>query len=201
MEKSPQSRYKVIPTENIKFQRFIDLIFASKMEKEDIKEEIVKYVQLLETNYNATIRDLKTTMEKERQKHRKSTFDKVTEVSQKADMENLFVECIEETRKNIMKRRLKNEILNSKKLEKIDQNSQEAKDFEQSLLKLAEMAKSRVKISDFTNRDKTNMLELFVNNEKTLLKIYEILFPHRAGPNAGAGVSNSMVADAGNVYG
>lgn len=171
------------------------------MEKEDIKEEIVKYVQLLETNYNATIRDLKTTMEKERQKHRKSTFDKVTEVSQKADMENLFVECIEETRKNIMKRRLKNEILNSKKLEKIDQNSQEAKDFEQSLLKLAEMAKSRVKISDFTNRDKTNMLELFVNNEKTLLKIYEILFPHRAGPNAGAGVSNSMVADAGNVYG
>ena len=104
-------------------------------------------------------------------------------------MENLFVECIEETRKNIMKRRLKNEILNSKKLEKIDQNSQEAKDFEQSLLKLAEMAKSRVKITDFTNRDKTNLLELFVNNEKTLLKIYEILFPHRAGPNAGSGVS------------
>ena len=63
------------------------------------------------------------------------------------------------------------------------------------------MAKSRVKISDFTNRDKTNMLELFVNNEKTLLKIYEILFPHRAGPNAGSGVSSSMVADAGNVYG
>lgn len=59
------------------------------------------------------------------------------------------------------------------------------------------MAKSRVKITDFTNRDKTNLLELFVNNEKTLLKIYEILFPHRAGPNAGAGVSNSMVVEAG----
>ena len=49
-----------------------------------------------------------------------------------------------------MKRRLKNEILNSKKLEQIDQTSQEAKDFEASLLKLAEMAKARVKISDFT---------------------------------------------------
>ena len=125
----------------------------------------------------------------------------MSEVNFKGDMENLFVECIEETRKTIMKRRLKSEILNSKKLDKIDQTSQEAKDFEQSLLKLAEMAKSRVKISDFTNRDKTNMLELFVNNEKTLLKIYEILFPHRAGPNAGSGVSQSMVADAGNVYG
>lgn len=44
----------------------MDLIFASKMEKNDVKDEIVKYVQLLETNYNATIRDLKATMEKER---------------------------------------------------------------------------------------------------------------------------------------
>ena len=44
----------------------MDLIFASKMEKDDIKEEIIKYVQLLETNYNATIRDMKTTMDKER---------------------------------------------------------------------------------------------------------------------------------------
>ena len=46
------------------------------------------------------------------------------------------------------------------------------------------------------------MLELFVNNEKTLLKIYEILFPHRAGPGVGQGVSTSMVADSGNgIYG
>lgn len=37
------------------------------------------------------------------------------------------------------------------------------------------------------------MLELFVNNEKTLLKMYEILFPHRAGPNAGQGVSQTMI--------
>ena len=59
-----------------------------------------------------------------------------------------------------------------------------------------------VKIQDFSNRDKQNLLELFVNNEKTLLKIYEILFPHRAGPNAGQGVSTSMVADSGNgIYG
>lgn len=118
--KSPTSHYRVIPTDNQKFQRFIDLLFASKMQRDEIKEEVVKYVQLLETNYNATIRELKQTMEKERQKSRRANFEKVAEVSVKGDMENLFVECIEETRKNIMKRRLKNEILNSKKLEKID---------------------------------------------------------------------------------
>ena len=48
---------------------------------------------------------------------------------------------------------------------------------------MAQLAKNRVKVSDFTNRDKTHILDLFVNNEKTLLKIYEALFPHRAAGN------------------
>ena len=101
-----------------------------------------------------------------------------------------------------MKRRLKNEIMNKKKYQQIEKNTEEAREFEQSLLKLAELAKNRVKIQDFTNKDKNHLLELFVNNEKTLLKIYEILFPHRAGPNAGHGVSNSMVAESGTgIYG
>lgn len=56
--KSPTSRYKVIPTENLKFQKFIDIIFNSNMSQEDVKEEIVKYFQVVETNYNQTIRDL-----------------------------------------------------------------------------------------------------------------------------------------------
>ena len=45
-----------------------------------------------------------------------------------------------------MKRRLKSEIQNKKKFQQIDRNSDEAKEFEQSLLKLAELAKNRVKI-------------------------------------------------------
>jgi hypothetical protein len=47
------------------------------------------------------------------------------------------VECIEEVRKDIMKRRLKNEIYNKKKFQQIDKNTEEAREFEQSLLKLA----------------------------------------------------------------
>ena len=82
-----------------------------------------------------------------------------------------------------MKRRLKNEIYNRKKFQQLDKSSEEAKEFEESLLRLAQLAKNRVKVSDFTNRDKTHILDLFVNNEKTLLKIYEALFPHRAAGN------------------
>lgn len=51
------------------------------------------------------------------------------------------------------------------------------------MLKLAQLAKNRVKVLDFTSKDKANLLDLFVNNEKTLLKIYEALFPHRVNAN------------------
>jgi len=77
-----------------------------------------------------------------------------------------------------MKRRLKNEVVNKKKIKNLEQDSEEAAKFEESLLKLAQFTKGRIKLSDFTPQDKQSLLDLFVNNEKTLLKIYEALFPH-----------------------
>ena len=132
----------------------------------------------METNYKQTIKDLRILVDKERNRNKKASFEKVNEISQKNELECLFVECIEEIRKGIMKRRLKNEIMNKKKYQQIEKNTEEAREFEQSLLKLAELAKYRVKITDFTNKDKSNLIELFVNNEKTHLRLYEILLLH-----------------------
>ena len=42
-------------------------------------------------------------------------------------------------------------------------------------------------------RDKCNLLDLFVNNEKTLLKIYEALFPHRAAVQPGSQNTHGMI--------
>lgn len=44
MTRSPTSKYRHIMTENIKFTKFLDLLFKSKMTKDDIKDEIAKYV-------------------------------------------------------------------------------------------------------------------------------------------------------------
>lgn len=44
MTRSPQSRYRHIPTENIKFIKFLELLFKSKMNKDEIRDEILKYV-------------------------------------------------------------------------------------------------------------------------------------------------------------
>lgn len=57
------SRYARIPTENLKFQQFIDALFASKMTRSDVRDEVKAYVGVLETNYTDTIRDLKTQVE------------------------------------------------------------------------------------------------------------------------------------------
>jgi hypothetical protein len=58
-----------------------------------------------------------------------------------------------------------------------------SKEFEESLTKLAAFAKGRIRYEDFTQKDKFNILDLFVNNQKTLIKIYEALFPHRVSGN------------------
>ena len=46
--------------------------------------------------------------------------------------------------------------------------------------KLADLAKGRVKFEEFTKADSVRLLDLFVNNEQTLLKMYELLFPQQS---------------------
>ena len=87
------------------------------MSSEGKKTEINSYVQVVETNYNDTIRDLKEYIKREETRNKKLNFEKVNDVIEKSELESLFVECIEEVRKDIMKRRLKNEIYNKKKFQ------------------------------------------------------------------------------------
>ena len=178
-----ESRYRHIPSENLKFQQFIDLIFESKMPKDDVKFEILNYVQALETNLNEAVREERVRGERIRKELRKEKGKHVNDNIEKGDLENLFVDCVEDVRRNVIKRRLKAEIVGKKKIGRFDENSEEAQEFEESLLKLANLAKDRVKYSEFTTQDRNNLLDLFVNNEQTLLKVYEILFPKRQQTN------------------
>ena len=177
----------------MKFEKFVDVLFKSRMQTEDVKDQIIKYVQALETSYTDAIRDLKDLVEKEKKKQKTTNSERINTTAERNELETLFVDCIEEVRKDIMKRRLKNEIYNRKKFQPLDPKTEEAKEFEESLLKLAQLAKNRVREVDFTIKDKCNLLDLFVNNEKTLLKMYEALFPHRVN-TALVGIEKPMVA-------
>jgi hypothetical protein len=120
---------------------------------------------------------MKISLRREKAKH-------VNDVIERGDLENLFVDCVEDVRRNVIKRRLKAEIIGKKRIGKFDENSMEAREFEDSLLKLANLAKDRVKYSEFTSQDRNNLVDLFVNNEKTLIKMYEILFPRKTAATA-----------------
>jgi hypothetical protein len=107
------------------------------------------------------------------------------------DMEALFVNCIEQVRKEIIKRRLQAEVMARRKggplKANLNQNSSylsasdsQAGEFEETLAKLADLAKGKVKLDEFTKQDSVRLLDLFVNNEQTLLKMYEYLFPNQS---------------------
>lgn len=115
-----KSHYAIIPSRNVKFEKFMAEIFKSKMTAVDVRDHIVKYVQALETNYNDLIRNLKDLLEKEKQNSRKAAAEEVNARLERNDLESLFVECIEEVRKEIMRRRLKNEIYTRKKFHNVD---------------------------------------------------------------------------------
>jgi hypothetical protein len=175
---SPISKYKNIQSQNIKFSSFLEMLFKSKLANDQIQKEIQDYVTAWETKQNYKFLDLRLKIDKERKKRIFDDSVKVNEATDKNELETVFVDCIEEVRKEIMRRRLKQEIVNKRKYQPYEDQTDEAKDFEESLLKLAQLARGKIKLSDFTSRDKFSLLDLFVNNEKTLLKIYEALFPH-----------------------
>ena len=61
--------------------------------------------------------------------------------------------------------------------QRLDMDSEEAREFEESILKLVNFAKGRVKYEEFSNADKFHLMELFVTNETTLIHIFSSLFP------------------------
>lgn len=102
-----------------------------------------------------------------------------TQVNERNDLEQLFVKCVEDMRKEIMKRRIKTEIAHTrnKPINPYNTVKETSSEFESTLVKLADMAKGRVKHEEFTQKDRNTVLDLFVNNEKVLMKIHEALFP------------------------
>ena len=107
------------------------------MTSADVQDEIIKYVQQLETSYTDAIRDLRDVLDREKGKAKKVVANNINASTELGELESLFIECIEEVRKDICKRRLRDEIYNQKKFQKLEKNSHEAYQFEESLLRLA----------------------------------------------------------------
>ena len=146
-------------------------------------------MEAIESNYQDRVLDMQQKVDQARRRRLRAEKrqEATGEQRERNELEEEFVDCIEYVRSDIMKRRLKNEIVNKKKFKPIEENSEEGREFEESLVRLAHLAKSKIKVHDFTSKDKTQLLDKFVNSEKTLMRIYEALFPPRDPGKTGSG--------------
>lgn len=95
---------------------------------------------------------------------------------ERSELELLFVSAVEEVRKKIVQRKLTSELI-SRSVRLSSLSETKPINFEESLIKLGELVKDKVKLDDFTAQDKSNLLEYFFNTKEILLKISQMLFP------------------------
>lgn len=83
------SRYQqgAIPTRNLKIQQFMDIIFGSLMNQNEIKEEIKTYMQVLETNYTEKIQSLQVNLERVKKQVTGERTKNVSKVTERSDLE------------------------------------------------------------------------------------------------------------------
>lgn len=105
--RSPTAKYKYIQTLNIKFSTFLDKLLSSSLPIAKLRQELTDYVTGMETKFNKKIEEMRWKIEKERKRRIFEDGKMANEIAQKNDLEGVFVEAVEEVRKNIMKRRLK----------------------------------------------------------------------------------------------
>lgn len=100
------------------------------MKKDDIKTEIMNYMQTVETSYQEALKDNKSRFEKLKKEMLKEKSKHVNQAIEKSDLENLFVDCVEEVRRTVIKRRLKTEIVGKKQFGRVDTKEFETLEFE-----------------------------------------------------------------------
>ena len=113
-------------------------------------------------------RMLKVQIEQERKQNKDLKTEKANFYSRRNQLEELFLSCVDETRKDIERRRAvtfaKSKNLNS------SLHKQHQSKFDDSL-------ETAMKNEQFTASDKRKVLELLLSNENVLLFLYEKLFP------------------------
>lgn len=89
---------------------------------------------------------------------------------ERSDFEVVFSDAVEEVRRRIVHRKLTAE-LNSRQYRSGGSVGRKPTSFsvndrmDESLAKLVELAKDKIKMTDFTPMDRANLLEIFVSNQ------------------------------------
>ena len=165
--------------------RTIDVVSRSDMPSgrqyttEEI-DEIVAENERLKQNQEKSQEMIFTLKSKLKEQKRKTTMansNKVNYLAEKSDLEDFFLDCIEQVRKDIVKRKAKSDSLSGpRRLNK----SSSALNYEGGLGVNGKIkGLSKAKLKNFTKTDKSKVIEMLISNEQVLLFLYEKLFPYQ----------------------
>ena len=100
------------------------------------------------------------------------------------EFEGLFLDCVETVRREVGKRKLKGEMLNKRvfmsQLKATHRSV--AEHSATALVKDHSFMEKMARVEELTATDRMKVLDLFVNNEKVVGRVFEMLFPSRPSP-------------------
>ena len=127
---------------------------------EEFLYDLEKFFHELEIKYNESIKHIKNSLEFEKKKNKNISAQQTSLFFVKSDLESLFLECVEEVRKEVSKRRTQS-LVNQKFAKRAQTSGKPGGD-------------------QLNSSDKRKILEILVSNEQVLVFLYEKLFPYRA---------------------
>jgi len=133
-------------------------------------QEIIEENQRLKENefkYQGRINNLRDKLKQQKMKTIEANSNKVKYFSDRNELEDFFLNCIEEVKKDIVKRKTKQDSYPHKKF-----NRSSSQNFKKS------KSLKGPKYEQFTKTDKKKVIELLISNEQVLLFLYEHLFPY-----------------------
>ena len=134
-------------------------------ENAELKDKEMKYIE--------TIRHLKNQNDVEKKQMRSLRAEKVNFMAQRNELEEFFLQCIEEVRKDIIKRK---SITQQSKIGGGNTKSMKKSTSSHSI-GIKSTDDYQAKLDHYTATDKRKVIELLMSNENVLLFLYEKLFP------------------------
>jgi len=157
---------------SLKKEQHLSIDFKNAIPVDEYRKVVQENAELKERElkYAETIRHLKNQIDQEKKNARSLRADKVNFMMQRNELEEFFLQCIEEVRKDIVKRKSLNQATQKKNMLWSASRGSLAKESTDDELPNA-------KLEHFTATDKRKVIELLMSNENVLLFLYEKLFP------------------------
>lgn len=166
-EKPEQSNLERIESKKPSFvpvcksgETLLEILNASAKIDTNFLKNIESLMEKQARHFEEASKHLKTVILSERKKFQNYSEVSTSFFSQKHDLESIFLECVEEVKRDVNHRRAQS--LNMQKYP----------------TKTLKMPKETDQF--FTPADKRKIIELLINNDKVLIMLYEALFPFRA---------------------